>query len=83
MQFMTLVKHAKRAPIVPPKPLIEAINQLADEAAKAGCVIVGRGGLLQIDEGTRNRLAVDRLTVTDGPFTEAKVVIGGFAIFSE
>jgi hypothetical protein len=81
MRFMTIVKHAEGAPVVPPKPLIEAINQLAEEATKAGCVMVGNGGLLPINEGTRIRLAGGRLTVTDGPFTEAKEVIGGFAIF--
>jgi hypothetical protein len=43
--------------------------------------MVGNGGLLPINEGTRIRLAGGRLTVTDGPFTEAKEVIGGFAIF--
>ncbi len=78
---MTIVKHAEGAPVVPPKPLIEAINQLAEEATKAGCVIIRNGGLLPINEGTRIRLAGGRLTVTDGPFTEAKEVIGGFAIF--
>jgi hypothetical protein len=78
---MTIVKHAEGAAVVPPKPLIEAIGQLAEEAAKAGCVMVGKGGLLPTDEGTRIRLAGGKLTVTDGPFTEAKEVIGGFAIF--
>ena len=31
--------------------------------------------------GMRVRLADGKLTVTDGPFTEAKEVVGGFAIF--
>jgi hypothetical protein len=78
---MTIVKHAEGKPVVPPKPLIEAINQLAAEAAKDGCVLVGNGGLLPINQGTRIRLSGGKLTVTDGPFTEAKEVIGGFAIF--
>jgi hypothetical protein len=30
----------------------------------------------------RVRLAKGRLTVTDGPFTETKEVIGGYAVFS-
>ena len=81
MRFMTIVKHAEGKPVVPPKPLIDAIGQLAAEAAKAGCVLVGNGGLLPINEGTRIRLSGGKLTVTDGPFTEAKEVIGGFAIF--
>jgi hypothetical protein len=81
MRFMTIVKHAEGAPINPPQALFDAINQLAEDAAKAGCVMVGKGGLLPTAEGTRIRLAGGKLTVTDGPFAEAKEVIGGFAIF--
>ena len=39
------------------------------------------GGLLPTASGMRVRLAGGKLTVTDGPFTEAKEVVGGYAIF--
>jgi hypothetical protein len=80
MRFMTIVKH-NEAPFDVPPALYEAINKLGEEAAKAGCVKVGQGGLVPTAEGTRIRLAGGKLSVTDGPFAEAKEVIGGFAIF--
>lgn len=81
MRFMTIVKHAEGAPLDPPQALFDAINQLGEEAAKAGCVMVGRGGLLPTAQGARIALKGGKISVTDGPFTEAKEVIGGFAIF--
>jgi hypothetical protein len=44
-------------------------------------VLVDTGGLLPSKDGVRLRLAKGKLTVTDGPFSESKEVIGGWAIF--
>ena len=60
---------------------MEAMDQLVKDAAKAGCVMVEAGGLLPTSNGVRVRLSGGKLTVMDGPFTEAKEVIGGYAIF--
>jgi hypothetical protein len=38
------------------------------------------GGLLPSSAGARVRVAGGKLTVTDGPFAEAKELIGGYAI---
>jgi hypothetical protein len=78
MRFMSMVKanEAKASP--PPKALFDAINELVQEASKDGCVIVQSGGLLPTSSGMRVRLAGGKLTVTDGPFTEAKEVLGGY-----
>ena len=76
-KFMTLVRGTENhAP--PPPALFEAIDNLMKEA---GNRLVGVGGLLQSDKGARARLTKGTVTVTDGPFTEAKEVIGGFAIY--
>jgi len=64
----------------PPPALIERIGKLGEEAAKQG-KMVGMGGLGPTALGARARLANGKITVTDGPFTEAKEVIGGFAIY--
>jgi len=50
------------------------------DAAKAG-VFVEMGGLLPTAMGARVRLAGGKVTVTDGPFSEAKEVIGGYAVY--
>src|SRR5262252_2219962 len=79
MRFMMIVKHDEnQGP--PPRPLMDAIEELAEEAAKAG-TMVGNGGLGPTAQGARVRLSGGRVTVTDGPFTEVKEVIGGYAQF--
>ncbi len=79
MRFMMIVKHAeKQGP--PPKELMDAIAKLAAEDAKTGTMI-GSGGLGPTALGARVRLSGGKVTVTDGPFTEAKEVVGGYAQF--
>jgi hypothetical protein len=79
MRFMMLVKAAENAPPVP--ELYGAIGQLAQEMAQKG-VLLDMGGLAASTQGTRIRLAKSKLTTTDGPFTEAKEVVGGFAVLN-
>jgi hypothetical protein len=79
MRFMTIVKSSEPFG-TPPPALMEAIGKLAEEATKAG-VFVDTGGLLPTAMGSRVRLSGGKITVTDGPFTEAKEVVGGYAIF--
>jgi hypothetical protein len=82
MRFLSMVKHTEANTSPPPKALMEAIDQLVQEAAKAGCMMVEAGGLLPTASGARVRISNGKLTVTDGPFTEAKEVVGGYAIFN-
>src|SRR5947209_6857757 len=79
MRFMMLVKAPENAG-PPPKELMDAIGDLAREAVTAGTML-DSGGLVPMAASTRVRLARGRVTVTDGPFTESKEVIGGFAVF--
>ena len=79
MKFMILVKHAENSG-PPPKELMDAINIIAEEAVKDGSML-GNGGLAPTAQSTRIRISKGQLTVTDGPFTEAKEVIGGYAQF--
>ena len=79
MRFMMLVKHAERCD-PPPKEFLDAMAKLSEEAVKAG-TMVANGGLAPTAASTRVRLSRGQLTTIDGPFTEAKEVVGGFAIF--
>jgi hypothetical protein len=79
MRFMMIVKHAESSG-VPPKELMEAIGRLAEEESKAGTMI-GSGGLGPTALGARVRLSGGQLRVIDGPFTEAKEIVGGHAQF--
>ena len=77
MKFMMIVKH-KEGQGFPPKELMEAIANKAAEAAKVGTML-GSGGLLPTAAGARVRLSGGKISVLDGPFTEAKEVVGGYA----
>lgn len=79
MRFMMIVKHAEnQGP--PPKSLIDAITKLGEEETKAGTML-GTGGLAPTGQGARVRLSGGRVSVIDGPFTESKEVVGGYAQF--
>ena len=79
MRFMMIVKSAERSG-PPPKELMEAIGKLAEEAMSTG-EMIETGGLAPTAAGSRVRLEGGKIKVTDGPFTEAKEVFGGFAVF--
>jgi hypothetical protein len=76
---MTIVK-TRETGAQPSPALIDRIMKLGEEGTKKG-VMVGMGGLGPTALGARARLANGKITVTDGPFSEAKEVIGGFAIY--
>lgn len=81
MKFMTLVKSTEGRRVGPPPPaLVQGMAKLAEDAGKAG-IAVQRGGLCDSSAGAMLRLSGGKLTVTDGPFSEAKEVVGGFAIY--
>ena len=81
MRFMTMIKADKNYEAgAPPDPRrMAAIGELTEEMIKAG-VVLATEGLLPSSKGARLRLSGGKLTVTDGPFAEAKELIGGFAI---
>ena len=65
----------------PPTPeLLEAMHKLADREIKAGRML-DNGGLMPLATGAQVRITDGQLSVVDGPFVEAKEVIGGYAIF--
>jgi hypothetical protein len=74
-----IVKHAEEQG-APPKQLMDAIAKLAEEAAKAGTML-GSGGLGPTALGARVKLSGGQLNVIDGPFTETKEVVAGYAQF--
>ena len=81
MRFMMMVKGDKNYEAgKPPDPkLLAAMGQLSENMAKAG-VLLSSEGLLPSSKGALVHVRKGRLTTTDGPFAEAREVIGGFAI---
>jgi hypothetical protein len=58
---------------------MEAMGKFVEKSLKDG-TLVDTGGLLPSKDGVRVRLAKGKISVTDGPFSESKEVIGGWAI---
>jgi hypothetical protein len=54
------------------------MGKLIEEGMKTGCLLSVKG-CLPSATGVKVRLSNGKLTMTDGPFTEAKEVVGGFA----
>jgi hypothetical protein len=59
---------------------MEAMYKLTDREIKAGRLL-DNGGLMPAATGAEVRIKNGLLSVVDGPFVEAKEVIGGYAIF--
>jgi hypothetical protein len=81
MRFLgyTLASEAEQ-PTTPPSPdLYEKMGAFVEEATKAG-VIVATGGIAPTSEGAKIALKDGEFTVVDGPFVEAKELVGGWAL---
>ncbi len=80
MRFLTYTLGDDSVPPPPPSPeLMEEMNQFICEATRAG-VLVATGAVTPIAEGTTVTRTGDTYTVVDGPYAEAKELIGGWAL---
>ncbi len=80
MKYLTFIRHSESyRQSGPPAALMDAMGKFVGKSLKDG-ILVDSGGLLPSKDGVRVRLANGKITVTDGPFTESKEVIGGWAI---
>ena len=78
MRFLSIYKTAETGAPPTPEHMAE-MGKLIEEMTKAG-VLLATEGCLPSALGARVRRSGEKLTVTDGPFAEAKEVIGGFAL---
>lgn len=80
MRFMMFIKHAEDyAGKTAPQSLYSAMGEFVGEQIRKG-VFVDGAGLQPLTKATRVRLAGGKVSVTDGPFAEAKEVVGGYAL---
>jgi hypothetical protein len=80
MRYMMLIKHTEdyRNKTIPPA-LDEAMGEFVGENMKKG-KIVDTNGLKSTQKGKKVQLRGGQLHVIDGPFTESKEIVGGYAI---
>lgn len=83
MRFLMVHKLDERRPdAFSPSPEVFArMGALMEEMTKAG-VLIGGEGVLPSATGAKVRFEGGQRTVVDGPFTEAKEVIAGFALIN-
>lgn len=84
MRFMALMmlneQRLKEQGWVPKPEAYRAMMNYNEELAKAG-VLLEIGGLHPTDKGARVTFAGGgKISVLDGPFTEAREVVGGYSI---
>jgi hypothetical protein len=80
-RYLTMIRIDEQdAPPGGPSPeFSERMGVLLEEVTKAG-VMLDTAGLTPTSEGTRITWSRGKLSYTDGPFTETKEVVGGYAI---
>lgn len=80
MRFLSMIRVNENTGMVPSEQLMADMDKLMQEMTQAG-VLLDTAGLRPTSEGVRIRLSGGKLSVTDGPFTESKEVIGGYCLF--
>jgi hypothetical protein len=79
-RYMMFITHSDDLRVESvPQSLHEEMGAFVSENLRKG-VLIDTNGLRPTSEATRVRQSRRRLTITDGPFTEAKEVVGGYAL---
>jgi hypothetical protein len=79
LRFMILYKSGKDSDAPPSQQEMAAVGQLIEDMAQAG-VLIATDGLQPSSKGARVRISGGKFALTDGPFTETKELIAGYAI---
>ena len=80
MRYLSMIRGSEKQG-APPQALMDAMDVYVAKRLQEGTV-VSMGGLASSQSGFRVRVAKGRLTTTDGPFSESKEVIGGYAVIA-
>jgi hypothetical protein len=78
MRYISFFTHEDRG-VPPTQEEIAKMGKLIEEGTKAGWLVVTEG-VQSGSQGIRVQSTNGKVTVVDGPFAEAKEVIGGYAI---
>ena len=79
MRFLSMVRVRENTGQQPSERLMHEMGKLIDEMLRDGS-LVRTAGLRPSKEGVRMRSNHGKLSMTEGPFTETKEVVGGYAI---
>jgi hypothetical protein len=79
MRFLCVYKPAKKEGTPPTEQEMAEMGKLIEDMTREG-TLISTEGCLPSALGARVRLSEGRVSVIDGPFTEAKELIGGLAV---
>jgi hypothetical protein len=79
MRFLSMIRIDEKSVVVPSEQLMADMGKLIGEMTREG-VLISTAGLRPTAEGVRVRLRGGKLSTSDGPFSETKEVVGGFAV---
>ena len=79
MRFLSMIRIQENTGQLPSEQLMSDMGKLIEEMTRSG-QLISTAGLRPTSEGVRVRLRRGKLSSVDGPFTETKEVIGGYAI---
>ena len=80
MKYLMFIKHTedyRGRPI--PQGLMDAMGKYVTESMKSG-VLLETGGLKPTSDACEVRLKDGKISLVDGPFTESKEIVGGYAL---
>ena len=79
MKFLSMIRVDEKSGQQPSERLMTEMGKLMEEMTRDGSLVT-TAGLRPTSEGARVRSKFGKLSTTQGPFTETKEVIGGYAI---
>ncbi len=79
MRYLMLIKHTEdyRNKTIPPA-LMDAMGEFVGEKMKSG-IIIDTKGLKPSSQAKKVQIRGGQLHIVDGPFTESKEIVGGYA----
>jgi hypothetical protein len=80
MRFLSMIRIEENTGQKPSERLMNEMGKLMDEMIEEG-TLIRTAGLRPTSEGVRVRSNRGELSRIDGPFTETKEVIGGYAVY--
>src|SRR5262249_18780442 len=79
MRFISMIRIEENTGQTPNDQLMSDMGKLIEELTRTG-QLISTAGLRPTSEGVRVRWRHGKLSMVDGPFTETKEVIGGYAV---
>jgi len=81
MRYLCIYKPAKAEGSLPTQEEMETMGKYIEQSFQDGTLLAAEG-CLSSALGARVRKTNEQFKVTDGPFTESKEIVGGFAIIN-